>query len=159
MPKKDKYRQWLSDVAAIRGWNANDMANDESYDYNLFYRLQPKEAKAMLNKSSDAHFTDIGKTVYHPTFSNESYYSGRRSIKNPIGIIGGSWNQDGSKYTLSKSQIDNNWNIKKTIDYLSNYEPNGVALRIPNGNMPYVNEAYFDKVLPQIVVTAKTKKK
>lgn len=159
MPKKDKYRQWLSDVAAIRGWNANDMANDETYDYNLFYRLQPKEAKAILNKSSDAHFTDIGKTAYHPTFSNESYYSGRRSIKNPIGIIGGSWNQDGSKYTLSKSQIDNNWNIRNTIDYLSVAEPNGVAVRMPNGNMPYVNRAYFDKVLPQIIVTPKIKKK
>ena len=156
---KTKYRKWLSEVAGIKGWNVKDMDKDETYDYQLFYNMQPKEAQAILNKSKDAHFTDIGKTAYHPTFSDESYYSGRFNIfRNPRGIKGGRWSSDGKKYTLSKSQIDNNWNIRNTIDYLSINEPNGVALRMPNGTMPYIDGAYFDRVLPQIVITPKRNK-
>lgn len=155
-----KYRKWLNEIARIKDWDVKDMDKDETYDYQLFYNMQPKEAQAILNKSKDAHFTDIGKTAYHPTFSDESYYSGRFNIlRNPLGIKGGRWSSDGKKYTLSKSQIDNNWNIRNTIDYLSINEPNGVALRMPNGTMPYIDGAYFDRVLPQIVVTPKNKYK
>lgn len=156
---KRKYRKWLEDVAAIRGWNPNEMDNDLTYDYNLFYNLQPKEAKAMLNRDSDAHFTDIGKTILHPTFSDESYYSGRKSSRNPRGLIGGHWNDSGNRYTLSKSQIANNWDIRNTIDYLSVAEPNGVEVRMPNGTRPYINGAYFEKVLPQVNIIAKRKRK
>jgi len=50
----------------------------------------------MLTANPNAHFTDIGKTVYHPTFSNESIYSGKVSDYNPRGTIGGSWNREGT---------------------------------------------------------------
>lgn len=153
------YNYWLKSIANMRGWNANEMNNDLTYDYNLFYNRQPKEAKAMLNRDSNAHFTDIGKTSLHPTFSDESYYSGRKSSRNPRGIIGGHWNNSGNRYTLSKSQIDNNWNIRNTIDYLSSAEPNGVEVRMPNGTRPYIDDAYFEKVLPQVNIIAKRKRK
>lgn len=155
---KLKYRRWLEDVAAIRGWNPNEMDNDLTYDYNLFYNFQPKEAKKLSTDDEEAHFTDIGKTSLHPTFSDESYYSGRKSSRNPRGIIGGHWNKTSDRYTLSNSQIANNWNIRNTIDYMSVAEPNGVELRMPNGTRPYIDGAYFEKVLPQVEITAKRKK-
>jgi len=48
----------------------------------------------ILTADPKAHFTDIGKTVYHPTFSNESSYSGKVSDFNPRGTVGGSWNEE-----------------------------------------------------------------
>lgn len=52
IPKRNKlkYRRWLEDVAAIRGWNPDEIDNDLTYDYNLFYNLQPKEAYKLLTK-------------------------------------------------------------------------------------------------------------
>ena len=160
IPKnKYKYRKWLEDVATIRGWNPDEMDNDLTYDYNIFYNLQPKEAKRLLTNDAEAHFTDIGKASLHPTFSDESYYSGRKSSRNPRGIIGGHWNKTGDRYTLSQSQIDNNWDIRNTINYLSVNEPNGVELRMPDGTRPYIDGAYFEKVLPQVNIIGKRKKR
>lgn len=156
---KYKYNNWLRTIGAIKGWDPNEMANDLTYDYKLFYNLQPKEAKSMLNRNPYAHFTDIGKTALHPSFSDESYYSGWKSSRNPRGIIGGRWSNNGHRYTLSQSQIDNNWDIRNTINYLSLAEPNGVELRMPNGTRPYIDGAYFEKVLPQVEVIAKRKRK
>ena len=110
MPKT-KYRKWLEDVAGIRGWDAQEMLNDDTYNYEHFYNAQPKEAQAMLKKDADAHFSDIAKTALHPTFSVESDYSGKVSKYNPKGIIGGTWSdayrlgRNASRYTLSDSQM------------------------------------------------------
>lgn len=155
---KTKYRKWLENILDVKGWSdvtVDDLINDPTYDYKIFYDTYPQEAKAMLNKNADAHFNDIGKTVYHPTFSDESYYSGRRTIKNPKGIIGGHWSElpfGKSRYTLSKSQINNNWNIKDTIDYLSIAENNGAEIRLPNGKLPVIDGIRFDGVLPNIEI-------
>ena len=86
---KPKYRQWLEDVAGMRGWDVNEMIRDNTYNYEHFYNAQPKEAQAMLKRNADAHFTDIANTAFHPTFSVESDYSGKVSKYNPKGIIGG----------------------------------------------------------------------
>lgn len=163
MPNK-KFRKWLEDIAGIRGWNVNEMLNDNTYNYEHFYNTQPHEAKDMLNQNSDAHFTDIAKTSNHPTFSIESDYSGKVSKYNPRGIIGGTWSdapklgKNASRYTLSKSQLINNWNIPRTIDYLNMAEDNGVELRLPNGTMPYVDSDRFAGVLPTVYVVAKNLK-
>ena len=45
----------------------------------------------MLNESSDAHFIDEFKFSSHPSFSNESRYSGYKNKHNPNGITGGTW--------------------------------------------------------------------
>lgn len=162
MPKED-FNTWIRNVAKLKGFNVSGMLNDKTYDYELFYNKEPDMARAMLYDSPDAHFNDIGKTAYHPTFSTDSYYSGRKSLKNPKGIVGGKWTVDttigenGSRYTLSNSQLQNGWNIQDTIDYLTLNEPYGVTLKLPNGSMPFVNGAYFGGVLPQIVVTNKRK--
>ena len=164
MPKPN-YRQWLEDVAGMRGWDVNEMARDNTYNYEHFYNTQPKEAQAMLKRNADAHFTDIAKTAFHPTFSIESDYSGKVSKYNPKGIIGGTWSdapnlgRNASRYTLSDSQMKHGWDVLRTIDYLSNAEQNGVELRMPNGSYPIIDGIRFGGVLPEIIVTGKRKNK
>ena len=154
----NEFTKWLNNIAIMRGWNVNEMLNDNTYNYKHFYNKQPDMAKAMLYDDNNAHFTDIAKTVYHPTFSNESDYSGRISRYNPLGVIGGTWSEahrlgkHGSRYTLSNSQIRNGWDVGRTIDYLSFNEPNGAEIRLPNGTMPKYDSAYFDAVLPMVTI-------
>ena len=164
MPKR-KYRRWLEKVAGIKGWDVKEMLNDNEYNYEHFYNAQPKEAQAMLKKDADAHFSDIAKTAFHPTFSVESDYSGKVSKYNPKGIIGGTWSdapnlgRNASRYTLSDSQMKHGWDVLRTIDYLSNAEQNGVELRMPNGSYPIIDGIRFGGVLPEIIVTGKRKNK
>lgn len=83
---KDNYKQW--------GFNNEDEAllhalNDNTYDYRGYYNKYPNS-----RANAETHWTDEFKTVYHPTFSNESRYSGVKSQFNPNGLIGGYWNID-----------------------------------------------------------------
>ena len=107
-----------------KDWQENEditltqMLNDNTYNYKEFYDKDKEQAMKMLTADSEAHFTDVGKTVYHPTFSNESSYSGKVSEFNPRGTVGGSWK--GEDYYVSPSQIQNNdYNYSKTRDYLN----------------------------------------
>lgn len=160
MPKT-KYRIWLEKVAGIRGWDTKEMLNDNTYNYEHFYNAQPKEAQEMLKKDADAHFTDIAKTAFHPTFSVESDYSGKVSKYNPKGIIGGTWSdapwlgKKASRYTLSDSQMRHDWDVLRTIDYLSRVENNGVELRLPDNSLPIVDGIRFGGILPEVVVEGK----
>lgn len=152
--RPSNYLNWLAKLATLRREPITNYTTDPTYDYELFYNQQPNEAQDMLNKDSDAHFTDIGKTSSHPTFSNESYYSGRKSKKNPRGIIGGKWSESNGnqRYTLSQSQLNNNWDIGKTIEYLNDFEDYGVQLKLPNGRSPIINGIRYDGVLPNVTV-------
>lgn len=162
---KDKFNKWLRSIADMRSLDVNEMLNDPTYNYEHFYYRQPQIAYAMLKDSPDAHFTDIAKTVYHPTFSIESDYSGRPSVFNPRGIVGGRWSdaprlgKRGSRYTLSDSQMRNGWDVGRTIDYVGFNEPNGAEVRLPNGTMPRYDGAYFDAVLPTVEIIGKRKRK
>ena len=162
---KDKFNKWIRSIADMRGWDVNEMLNDSTYNYRHFFNAQPQIAYAMLKDSPYAHFTDIAKTAFHPTFSNESDYSGRPSVYNPKGIIGGSWSyaprlgKRGSRYTLSDSQMRNGWDVGRTIDYVGFNEPNGAEVRLPNGTMPRYDGAYFDAVLPTVEIVANRKRK
>lgn len=159
------FYNWIENIADMRGWDVYEMLNDPTYNYRHFYDTQPLEAERMLHDDPYAHFTDIAKTAFHPTFSNESDYSGKPSVYNPKGIVGGSWSdaprlgKNGSRYTLSDSQMRNGWDVGRTIDYVSFNEPNGAEVRLPNGTMPRYDGAYFDAVLPTVEVVAKRKRK
>lgn len=109
-----------------------DIDNDPTYDYEGFYNSNPSKAWDMLNKDSNAHFTDKYKTVYHPSFSDESIYSGYRNQFNPNGIIGGTWIDD-NNYIMSQSQFDNDWDTDATIDYFNSAEDSPVNLYAPDG--------------------------
>lgn len=96
--------------AAVRGYN----------------HLMSKDG---LKKTTD--FTDIAKTMYHPTFSDESIFSGNVSDFNPLGIIGGHWNEAGTEYTPSASQLQNYFNYDVTRNYLNRNEDHPVKINLP----------------------------
>lgn len=111
---KDNYKKW--------GFKNSDEAlahalNDNTYNYRGYYSKYPK-SKA----NADTHWTDEFKTVYHPTFSNKSVYSGKVSQYNPEGLVGGSW--DGETF------IPADWQNKKAEG--GNLFTNGVTT-IGNG--------------------------
>lgn len=124
-----KYYAYMEKLAAkkAKDWNQNpdevliQMLNDKDYNYRVFYDYDRNSAEKMLTSNSDAHFSDIGKTVYHPTFSDESIYSGKISDYNPKGTIGGHWENfnDTEYYIPSESQFTNNdINLDTTKSYL-----------------------------------------
>lgn len=64
--------------------------NDNTYDYRGYFTENPEG-----NTDADAHWPDTYKTVYHPTFSDESRYSGVVDPNyNPEGLVGGHWDGD-----------------------------------------------------------------
>lgn len=80
---EENYKKW--------GFNNPDEAlvhalNDNTYNYRGYYNKYPQSSA-----NADTHWTDEFKTVYHPTFSNQSIYSGKKSQYNPNGRTGGFW--------------------------------------------------------------------
>ena len=73
------------------------MLNDNTYDYRGYYTKYPNS-----RANADTHWPDEFKTVYHPTFSEESIYSGKKSRFNPEGIKGGHW--EGDRFIPSSGQ-------------------------------------------------------
>ena len=145
MKKKDDFYTWLDQIAEKKAseWTKipmkplttdevyTEMLNDPTYNYKEFYEGQPFLANSMLYAPEFAHFSDYAKTMYHPTFSNESIYSGKVSDYNPYGIVGGSWNEAGTEYTPSMSQLANYWNYNRTRDYLDRAEDHPVKINLP----------------------------
>ena len=143
--KKNNFYSWMDKLAdkKAQDWTKApmkpldpalvemQMLNDPTYNYETFYNLQPFMAERMLQADPDAHFTDIGKTMYHPTFSDESSFSGYVSDFNPLGIIGGHWNEMGTEYTPSASQLQNYFNYNVTRDYLNRNESRPVKINLP----------------------------
>lgn len=83
---KENYESWglpNEDSALIHA------LNDNTYDYRGFYNKYPSD-----KSNAQTHWTDEFKTVYHPTFSVESIYSGKKSKYNPKGLVGGHWEGD-----------------------------------------------------------------
>lgn len=145
MKKKNDFYSWLDQIANKKAqeWTQapmkplstdevyTEMLNDPTYNYKEFYEGRPFVANTMLYAPAFAHFDDYAKTMYHPTFSNQSIYSGKVSDYNPYGIVGGSWNEEGTEYTPSMSQLANYWNYNKTRDYLDHAEDHPVKINLP----------------------------
>jgi hypothetical protein len=80
---RDNWQQWgdeSEDASLTR------ILNDNSYDYRGYYNKYPKGVGNAQN-----HWTDEFKTVWHPSFSIESKYSGKKSQYSPYGYPGGTW--------------------------------------------------------------------
>lgn len=95
---KENWEKWgdsSEDAALTRILNAND------YDYRGYYNKYPNS-----RANSDTHWTDEFKTVYHPTFSDESIYSGKKSKFNPEGLKGGHWHGEVFKPQSWQKKID-----------------------------------------------------
>lgn len=141
------YKEWKNRIKQYKGL---DVDNDNTYDYLSYYNNHTDEAWGMLNNAPDAHFYDTYKTAYHPTFSNESMYSGNYdTIHNPRGIVGGRWLDNPNRFIPSPSKRDIN-SIRETADYISVAEPNGLQIRDEYGRWPIIDGAVFGGVLPQV---------
>ena len=80
---EQNYKDWglpNSDAALVQA------LNDNGYNYRGYYNKYPNGKGNAID-----HWTDEFKTAYHPTFSKESKYSGKKSQYNPKGITGGTW--------------------------------------------------------------------
>lgn len=127
----DKLAQRMSNE-----WNVSEdqaltqMLNDNTYNYRAFYDNNRKMAIKSLYDPSGAHFSDVGKTMYHPTFSNESIYSGNVSDYNPLGLVGGQWVGD-NKYIPSTDQLNRYFNYNKTRLYMNNNGDRKVKIIMP----------------------------
>ena len=140
------YLDWKKSIQELKHI---DIDNDPTYDYKGYYDLNNFAAQDMLNKKSDAHFTDNFKTSQHPTFSEESGYSGYINKFNPNGITGGSWGDH--SYNLSDSQMANDWDIKNTLDYLTIAENEGISLKYDD-KYPVIDDTVIGGVLPEVEV-------
>lgn len=154
MKKKNDFYTWMDQIADKKAqeWTKvpmkplstdevyTEMLNDPTYNYKAFYEGRPFIANAMLYAPAFAHFDDYAKTMYHPTFSNQSIYSGKVSDYNPLGIVGGSWNEEGTEYTPSMSQLANYWNYNRTRDYLDHAEDHPVKINLPI-QVPYLDHS------------------
>lgn len=107
------YTKWKEQIRKHKGIIID---GDDTYDYERFFKEEPTMAWDMLNKDSDAHFIDKYKYSNHPSFSDESMYSGYVNDHNPKGIKGGHWYNDNT-YVMSEDQFNSDWDTDKTLDY------------------------------------------
>ena len=142
------YLKWKKEIAKHKGINID---NDKTYNYQAFFEEDPQRAWDMLKKDSKAHFTDKYKTVWHPTFSDESVYSGHKSKYNPQGLVGGHW--EGNTFRMSDSLYNSPVSMDERQQYLIDNEPNGASLLESNGTLPVYDGIPWGGVLPEVEIT------
>lgn len=142
------YLKWKKEIEKHKGINID---NDNTYNYQAFFEEDPQRAWDMLKKDSKAHFTDKYKTVWHPTFSDESVYSGHKSKYNPQGLVGGHW--EGNTFKMSDSLYNSPVSMDERKQYLIDNEPNGASLLESNGTLPVFDGIPWGGVLPEVIVT------
>lgn len=131
-----------------------DIDNDRTYDYEGWYNENPQRAWDFLNDNPDAHFDDKYKTVYHPTFSTQSKYSGKKDATyNPLGLVGGTWSPDYHTFTMSPDGYRGPVSMDERAWYLMNAEDNGAQLREADGSLPIFDGIPWGGVLPSVTVT------
>lgn len=121
-----KYYDFMERLAEFKAKEWNDdpdmvlqhMLNDNSYNYRQMYEDNPNF------DIQEGHFVDTYKTAYHPTFSEESMYSGKKSQYNPEGIVGGSWDESTRSFYLN----DRRQSRQKAQDYLNHADPGYQAI-------------------------------
>lgn len=128
---KENWEKWedvSEDAALTRILNAND------YDYRGYYNKYPK-SKA----NADTHWTDEFKTVYHPTFSEESIYSGKKSKFNPDGLKGGSWGENDKFYPQNWQMFGTKY---KSLNPIPKYDTGDAPSELPNSSKALGNLLY-----------------
>ena len=122
-----KYNTELSpdDEKRFMEWAVKNGRERDVYDYDLrgaWKELSSGEMKELDN----GHLGDKYKKPNHPTFSDQSIYSGKN------GYIGGKWDvtEDGkTRFTPSETNMKN-MSIEELKDYFQRIEPDAV-LNIP----------------------------
>ena len=125
----NKAKQWKypsTDAALL------EMLNDNTYNYRAMYNKYGNS-----DTKHEGHFSDEFKTAFHPTFSTDSIYSGKRSQFNPTGIKGGVWvkpyqdhrgNTQYEQYYIGDRMWTPGFSLDRTRNYLNNAEINNVMM-------------------------------
>jgi len=112
-----QYQAWGEQQSTARGWNpAQDTAD---------YDMQGYWLKNAATGKDSGHFPDTYKKPNHPTFSDQSQYSGTPS---PWGVPyqGGTWAEDGSSYTPSATMLKYTHSLSQLQKYMKQVEPNSL---------------------------------
>lgn len=142
------YEDWLQKAIAYKG--LDDL---KGYDYQGWYNEDPKRAYAFLNDDPEAHFDDKYKTVYHPTFSDQSIYSGVvHPVFNPNGLKGGKWISDHKYISPRISPVS----MDDRINYVNDAENDGVQIRTFKDEPLWMDDGTrYDGVLPNVIIKPK----
>lgn len=141
----ENYARFMEDLSKVKGaeWDVDpdialtEMLNDNTYNYRQMY----DDASLPSSLFKTGHFFDTYKTVYHPTFSDESMYDPRNPLYieseyNPDAKLGGHWNEANRVFELSPTQ-----DMDKAQKYLDR-EDSGIVAVPPDfeiGNYDYDN--------------------
>lgn len=144
------YQDWKTKISKYKHI---DIDHDNTFDYEGFYNSDPDNAYRFLNDDPTAHFDDTYKTVYHPTFSDLSIYSGKVDPRfNPKGLKGGHWVNDHKYLSPKQSPVS----MDERIGYLGEAEDNGVQLRTYDDQPIWLDDGtIWAGVLPQFVIAPK----
>ena len=152
--KDMSYQDWKTKAAKYKNLKIDE---DNTFDYEGWYNSNPENAYRFLNDDPRAHFDDTYKTVYHPTFSDLSIYSGKIDPKfNPKGLKGGHWVND-HKYTSPK---ETPISMDDRINYIIDGEDNGIQLRTFDNKPLWMDDGTrYEGQLPQVIVKPKKYKR
>jgi hypothetical protein len=111
-----KYQLWLNMQSQLVG---RDLSQD-TYDYDMRgYFINGGYNQDL----SGAHLPDTYKKPNHPTFSDQSIYSG---VESPLGtLVGGKWSEKDGKteFTPSKEMLEKTHPIEMLSQYMKEREP------------------------------------
>lgn len=123
-PKEEAaFVAWAQQFSKVRGY---DVLKDlQDYDLRGYW----KESGGKVDRSP--HLTDRFKKPNHPTFSDESKYSG---VASPFGgnFVGGQWieSEDGWQFKASKEMLEQTHDPVWLEKYMQKVEPD-VKLVLP----------------------------
>lgn len=122
---------YLNFIKAMDKQRADNNVFDWKPDYSYL-------TEAMLENrglAASGHMGDIGKLPNHPTFSDESAFSGKK-------VTGGHWANDGSSYTPSLDMVmgRNGASTKGLAGYMRIVEPNTKLKRTIPVSKVFFNE-------------------
>ena len=145
--KDRSYQDWKTKISKYKHI---DIDHDNTFDYEGFYNSDPDNAYRSLNDDPTAHFDDTYKTVYHPTFSDLSIYSGKVDPRfNPKGLKGGHWVNEHKYISPKETPVS----MDDRINYIIDAENNGVQLRTYDDQPIWLDDGTrWDGVLPQVIV-------
>jgi len=108
-----KYKQWQQQQSQIVGRNLS--ADERDYDMRGFWKANPTFSYA----DPSQHLNDTYKKPNHPTFSNESIYSGKD------GYVGGQWVEDNGNWNYVASPTNLQMRSEADLqEYFKKHEPN-----------------------------------
>lgn len=122
MDFSSKYNTKLSgaEESKFQQWAQKSGRAGDTYDYDL--RGAWKELQSgKMSEDARGHLGDKYKKPNHPTFSDQSVYHGRDGYK------GGSWGDQGGKYTYTPSE-NHLWSRDELSKYFSAREPDAILL-------------------------------